>query len=366
MSEASLVGLVSGDLLGIDIVVTIAIIVFALLVSTFTLTMGLSVVGHRRDTEQAAVVAEVRDGLLERLSRDRPGWEEWVDTLDEPREEVLLDHLETYLDMLVGRDHERLLELAETLNLYERARLSIETGDTFDRCRALRWLDIMDMSIDPGWLLPRISTARIEREAAAPVLRRHPDGHQLALSLLLEGEYLTGHGMETLYQLIADDPTPTVEHLHEIESTELLSQVLLVLAARPSSDEEPPIEPLTELFEHADERIRARTCLVLGTFAWHEDLKESIDIDTLLGDSPEVRIATYRMLARWRDETARHHLRTALDEETDRRAKIVLVRSLLQHGRRGDRFALAGLVDENLLTWARLEGVASERRDPLL
>lgn len=364
--DAAVYTLLSREPFGIDLVISISILVFAVLVSTFALTMGLSVVAHRRDRHREQMVEQVRTELLDRLNRDDPGWASWVAQLDEAGEEVVVEHVEMYLDMLIGSDREQLLELADALALLETAREAIENGDLYDRCRGLRLLDVLGESVEPSWLMPRISTARMEREAAAPVLRRHPDGHALALGLLLDGEYLTGFGLETLSELVDDDPIPTVERLQELHSTDLLAQVLLVLSARQSQDEEPPIDPIVDLLDHEEARIRARACLVLGTFGWRDNLKQVIDIDRLLTDVPEVRIATYRMLAGWRDETARRYLRGALDDETDRRARIVLVRSLVQHGRRGDRFALAGLVEPDLLTWANLEGVASLRGDSLL
>lgn len=358
--------LITPEVIGLEVVLVLAIALFGVLASLFTLTMGLSIVSHRRDTERDAVRETVRSELLDRLARDDPEWEGWVEGLGSTRRAVLVELLETYLDMLVGEDHDRLVDLAEALGLDRSARTALTSTDQEERCKGLRRLALLEQPVDPAWLLPRISTARVEREAAVPVLALDPDNRDMAIDLLLDGDHLTGFGMEALYGLIEDHPTPLVERLDAIDAPDLLAQVLLVLADVPLSDEPIPIDPLTALLEHDDERVRARACLVLASAGWQAELRTRLNLDALLDDVPTVRASAYRMLGKWRDESAREHLRAALEVETDRPAKITLVRSLLDHGRRGDRFVLEAAVEPSVLVWADIDDVARRRRDPLL
>ncbi|MFW6153113.1 MAG: hypothetical protein ACOC42_02000 [Halobacteriota archaeon] len=366
MTASGAPALLTPELVGLEVVLGLAIVLVALLVSLFAVTMGLALLAHRRDADRDAVRAEVRSDLLDRLGRDDPGWDEWVGGLDPTRRAVVLDVLEAYLEMLTGEDHARLVDLAGVLGLEESARASIDSTDTEARCAGLRQLALLERPVDPAWLLPRITTARVERESAIPVLALEPSNREMAIELLLEGDHLTGFGMKALYQLIEGDANPLIERLDAITSPDLLAQVLLVLAEVPLSDAPTPVEPIIDLLGHEDERIRARACLVLASAGWRADLRERLDLDALLDDEPLVRAAAYRMLGDWRDERSRERLRNALEGETDRRARISLVRSLLDHGRRGDRFVLEAAVEPDGLAWARIDDVARRGHDPLL
>lgn len=350
-----------------SIVLWIGIGLFSLLLSTALLTIGYSGLMYYRDRSEAAVKETLSPKLYEYLDGDDQNWEAaWITNLTREQRSVLGKTLEDHFELVEGDDRERLVELATKVGVKTDAIASLQSSRKRSRQAALKRLTTLRHPMDPDRILSVISTDRVERELASFLLQLDPtpEKRRKALELLLSDGLLTIFGMETLYRVVRDDPTLAFEWLADSETKdpELTAQILTVLTKVDPIPDDAPLKGLIGCLDHDDYRIRTNACLVLGEYGWRSDIRDEIDVESILNDEdPRVRSAAYRMLGKWGDWDARRQLISGLITESDERA---IVQGL------GSDPELLAVVEEwfphQTVNWAMTEESTTQLANPIL
>lgn len=323
---------------GLDLLAILGIVFIALLASTITLTVGLSIYSHVKRERRESVTEEVQDVLFSKLRDDDPSWGPWVDRLDTTQRGALRDLLEEYLEVVDGNDLIKLQALGEELGLHDWAADLVHDGGYQQTLRGLYWLKLLGGQIDQSILLDKC-TGHPELEAAAVnLLRQGEDSDVLETGtelLLGGGSPLSIRGMDALYHLYEDDPDGLLAYAasHSDDwDIVLLFQVIRVLQSYEFFEQESGLEWLISLLDHDSAIVRAAVIRLLGGGSWQADLRYRLAVDELLMDpSVSVRKATYELLSAWGDPMSVSLLRSAALTESDERARMSAVGALADH-----------------------------------
>ncbi|WP_276270583.1 HEAT repeat domain-containing protein [Haloarcula litorea] len=331
---------VGGYLVPLSVLLTVlALLVGLLLATSFALTMGLSVSRYLGDRRRERVRDDVQTELLDRLyGPGDPGWEEWAASLSTTERRVAESLLGEFLRELDGTDAERLRPLGSALGVTGRARERLGGGDEYRRLQALTWLTLL-CDTDPVAAVDFEATTARERAALVRLLSTCDElaDADAAVSLLLDGidEQFTVFGQDTLYRVTRRDPGPLFARASDRYREwpkPLFAQVLAVCKHLDTSAGETDLTWLTAALEDETEAIRAAAARALGSFGWHESLRDRVFLERAVADpSPRVRAAVYEMLGSWGDESALSVLLYALVSEDDPRALERGTHALVTH-----------------------------------
>lgn len=311
----------------ITLVLALITIVGILLVLLIIGTLGKSYLELRRDRNYTAVRRSVRQEFYQQLVDSDPEWDSLVASLSDVERRVLIEELARSTELLKGEKTAELSRLAESLKLRDDAKSAIESNSGYQRLWGLKLFIKFDWTADPEWLLSATSAHRDEREAAIRVLANSPDRvTQLAgVEMALGFNGLSVYGMNALYLLVRDDPTPLLQQLdsQDITHSTLLAQLLRVLEQSDTFTGEGPMDGVLECLDHESIAVRQSACAALADHGWRPDVRDKVDlmISNLFDDpSTAVRISAYEMLGSWGDTAARAKLARAAESETDSRA----------------------------------------------
>lgn len=193
----------------------IGVLVFASLIGLGLVTVVLSVRVERENDREEAVRPAIRAGLFDRLQRDEPDWESWIDDLTAVERKVLRELLNSHLRLVDGSDRKRLQPLGTALGVDRWALRTLETDDRYAKLTALSWLARIDHSHDPELIRQACATDAALRAAGARVMleQRYPDAPERGMRLLLDDptDPLSAFGLDTLYELARSRPDLLVE-----------------------------------------------------------------------------------------------------------------------------------------------------------
>ncbi|MEF8780202.1 MAG: HEAT repeat domain-containing protein [Haloferacaceae archaeon] len=333
LTDAAVPGQALDAYVSITLVVWVGIVVLALLIASGSLTLGKSVSEYYADRRREAVEDSVRTQLTGRLEAEQPDLSPWVESLSEAERDVLVEQVTDLAAVLSGSNRHRLVELAGVLGLREAARESIESGNRRERLRGLSTLIRFDWAVDPEWLVSNLADSPAEREAAIRLLSVDPteDDRWLGVDLAFAGERLSIYGVDALFRLSREDPSPLLHQLDrgEIEDPQLLVQALLVIGQVETAVSDAPLDGVVGSLGDDRAAVRAEACRALGGYGWRSDVRGTADVGALLSDpADEVRIAAYRTLGEWGDTDATDQLVGAARAETAPRAKLAALQEL--------------------------------------
>lgn len=339
------------------VLVLVALVVGLLLTVSFYLTIGLSIYRAVKQTRRDRVRPDLRTELLDRLYAETPRWSEWVEGLTAVEREVVESLLDEHLRELEGSEAETLRELGDRVGIPERAARHLETRNEYARLEALTWLTLLRRP-EPYLVSSFEPETPRERAAVVTLLQqtdRLPD-EATGISILLDdidGQF-TVFGQDTLYRVARMEPAPLLRSASEAYDEwpeSLLCQVLAVCAHLETSVREGELAWLIAVLESGNEATRAAAAEALASFGWQDLLREQTLLERAASDqSPEVRVAVYRMLASWGDETALTVLQRALLEEEHPRALTAGSKALLGHQDRFETYRSVELGDA--WTWS--------------
>lgn len=314
----------------IVLVTVLALVIGLALAVLFWLTVGLSVYRSVQNTRQDRVRDDLQARLLDGVFSEDPEWESWVQTLSRVERDVVEDLLDEYLRELDGENVARLQELGIVLEIPERSKQRLAASGEYKRLYALTWLALLDR---PEELHEADFTPETPRERASVARLRYEtddlDSPAEGVSILLDGatSQFSIFGQDTLYRIATDDPAALFQQAQEQYQNwpqPLLVQVLSVCQHIGTSVTTEDLSWFVSAVEHDVPAVRAAAARALGNVGWRQDIRSERFLERLVRDpSPEVRSATYEMLARWGDQQAIHTLSTALVDEEDPRARLV-------------------------------------------
>jgi hypothetical protein len=314
----------------IVLVIVLALIIGVALAVLFWLTVGLSVYRSVRNTRQERVRDALQTRLLDGVFSEDPDWEPWVQTLSRVERDVVEDLLDQYLRELDGENVVRLQELGAVLAIPERSKRRLDASGEYTRLYALTWLSLLGR---PEEVHEADFTPTTPRERASVARLRYDtddlDSPAEGISVLLNGatSQFSIFGQDTLYRIATDDPGALFRQAQEQYQTwsqPLLVQVLSVCQHIGTSVTTEDLSWFVSALEHDVPAVRAAAARALGNVGWRQDIRSKRFLERLVRDpSPEVRSATYEMLARWGDQQAVGTLSAALVDEEHDRARLV-------------------------------------------
>ncbi|MFB6148206.1 MAG: HEAT repeat domain-containing protein [Halobacteriales archaeon] len=313
-----------------ELVLWASVVVLTLMVVAGFITLAESIVRLINDRRQEAVQSDVRFGMLERMTSVDPDWETWVDGLSAVERTVTRTQLESYLRSTRGAERERLQELGRTLGIPAEAKQTLRDGKRHKQLQALTWLTLLEEPVDEERLRSVCTADSGLRAAGARLLYEtdHPDARPIGTDLLVgdSDTTLSVYGLDTLYLLHRDDPTPLLERAktaHTEWRPSLVIQVLTVIRHCGIAGRDAPLAWIVELTDHDLPTIRAAAALALAPEGWRSSLRETVDAEALCVDpDAETRRAVYTMLAEWGDRPALETLSEAARSETDQRSQV--------------------------------------------
>ena len=316
----------------------VAIAIAAVFVGFAVITVAASIRAASADRRRTAARERIRTQLFERVSRDEPEWETWVETLSDRERRQLISVVDRYLRTVRGDEREAYLAVARALNMGEQADAALDKSETLPRLKALSRLTLLDYPISERRLLETCLDDPRIREAAARLLyeRREEFERPRALGTVLlvwDGrEPLSARGVETLYDLNRANPVVLLSQGRFSSyrwETPVLVQVCTVLGSCRTPARYERFEWALWLFDHEDPTVRAAAIELFEGLGWRSDLRAAIPFRQLVTDEDSrVRRATYRTLAQWGDQHAHHLLEWAVVDEDDPRAQLDAVRAL--------------------------------------
>ena len=318
---------------------SVAVVVLgSLLVAAAVVTVGYSLRAARKRRRRVPMRAELRAALLDRLyGRDDPAWDDWVADLSSAERDELESLLDVYLRQLEGGDADALAALGAALNLAERSRCEITTGDYWDRLHALRWLALLRDAPDRDLLEVHCTDTPRERAAAARVLyaAATDDCATTGVDLLLRDHpsAFSVFGVDTLYRVAEGNPKPFFERAAaDFDGWEpaLQRQVLLVVRNLTTVVGGVDLSWVVAALSNPDPSVRAAAWRALGAYGWNQQLRDAIDLDLIPDDpDPTVRADAYRALGVWGDTEAVAAIESATWSERDARAQVAAARTLV-------------------------------------
>jgi hypothetical protein len=324
----------------LTLVLWIGIVISTLLVGLAVTTIVRSVRIERRKTTKETLKPTVRAELFERLRRDTPEWEAWVNDLTTTEREVLRELLNTHLRLLDGSDRDRLQPLATSLAVDKWAIRTLKTGDRYAKLVALSWLALLDHPADPELIRRTCADDSALRAAGARVMleQQYPNATEQGIRLLLDDptEPLSAFGLDTLYELTQSQPDVLVRYAktwHEDWTPALLVQVFRILQSAGLLNPNVSLQWIVKQCEHELPSVRAAAVRTLGDIGWRTELRSEVPIDDLTSDSSsEVRTAVYQTLGSWNDAEACQALARAARREQNPRCRLSAVRALYRYG----------------------------------
>lgn len=320
-------------------VLTIGVLVLgSLLLAAGFVTLGYSVLAARRRRRREPMRAALRGELLDRLyGRDEPAWDAWVTGLSAAERDELESVLDVYLRELDGRDAEKLAGLGRALGINERARREIAAGDYWDRSHALVWLALLRDAPDRDLLRAHCTETARERAAAARVLYAAgtDDCATTGVDLLLrdDPDPFSVFGVDTLYRVTEDDPSPFFERAAADFATwppALQRQALLVVRHLTTVVGGADLSWVVAALSSADPSVRTAAWRALGAYGWNRRLRDAIDLDAIPDEpAPAVRADAYRALGVWGDATALGAIEAAGTVDPDPRAQVAAAETLV-------------------------------------
>lgn len=313
-------------------------ILFIFLTALSLVTLGLSWWTRRQERLEEQDRQHVRDELFEQIDREPQARESWIAGLSDRERAVLTSLVEHYLRLLSGQERARYQELAAELALGARAEADLTADPLGDRLQAIAMLSLLDHPISYDRLEETCVRSQETREAAARLLlERREEFEQPAARatrlLLWEGtEPLSVYGLETLSRLNAGEESPLLDLAAEHVSkwnTAVVSQVCLVIEHTEQLDPGASIDWLFPLLAHSDPELRAAAVGAFTPFGWREDIRNRLDVRSLLADpAPVVRKATYALLTEWGGSLGHELLLRAVRSEPNDRARLAAMRGL--------------------------------------
>lgn len=282
--------------------------------------------------------ASLRSALLERLyGRDDPSWNDWVAGLSSAERDELESLLDVYLRQLEGGDAEQLAALGTALDIGERSRREIASGDYWDRIHSLLWLALLRDAPDRDLLETHCTGTPRERATAARVLYAAgtDDCATTGIDLLLRDHptSFSVFGVDTLYRVAEGNPTPFFERAAaDFDGWEpaLQRQVLLVVRTLTSVVGGADLSWVVAALSSPDPSVRAAAWRALGAYGWNQQLRNAIDLELIPDDpDPTVRADAYRALGVWGDTEAVAAIESATWSERDARAQVAAARILV-------------------------------------
>lgn len=300
-------------------------------------TIGLAIRRHRSIRRAAALQPGIRADLVERLSDDDPGWDEWIERLSSHERELALELAEGLLRKVRGAERTELQRLVRKLGIDDRRlRTDVEFGDPPAQRRALAWLALLDHRLPPEVFLEHAVRPRSVRTAAARALYQAGDPVALRAAtrlLVRDGtEPLSLLGIDTLYRITNDQSG----HLLDIARRDangwdpaFLVQVLAVVRRCVSAVPPSSVIWIGKYVDHGSTDVRTTAILALGEYAWHPDVRDQLEFERLVNDpSAAIRRATYVALNSSGGPRERELLADAARTEEDDRARLIAVRLL--------------------------------------
>lgn len=314
----------------ISLVIALALVIGLALAVLFWLTVGLSVYRSVHDTRQERVRDDLQSRLLDGVFSEDPEWDSWVRTLSGVERDVLEDLLDEYLRELDGENVARLQELGDALGIPDRSKRRLGASGEYNRLYALTWLALLGR---PEKLHEADFTPETPRERASVARLRYEtddlDSPAEGVSVMLNGatSQFSIFGQDTLYRIATDDPAALfreAQEQHQSWSQPLLVQVLSVCQHIGTNVTTEDLSWLVGALEHDVPAVRSAAARALGNVGWRQDIRSKPFLNRLVQDPlPEVRGATYEMLARWGDQQAIETLSAALVDEEDARARLI-------------------------------------------
>jgi hypothetical protein len=312
---------------------------FVIFAALSVLAIGISAWKRRLDTITARSRETVRQKLFEQQERSDPEWERWIESLSATERDRLVSVLDRYLRVVEGEQRETFLNVAAALDLGERSDAALERAAVVPRLRALATLAMLEYPLSVDRLLETCSDTQRTREAAARLLYERRDEYENAAEvgselILWDGEEpMTVYGLETLAGLNTGAATPVLHQASDAVATweqSIIIQVCFVLEQTEQIDPDAPIDWLFPLLEHESRTVRTAAVRAFKQQGWRDAVRTRLDLRSLITDNaPNVRQATYEVLAYWGDEQAREYLEWATVTEADERCQLVAVRGLL-------------------------------------
>lgn len=322
--------------MSIPLVGLLAAGLFTLYLTLCTVTVGITVQKRRNDQHHDHIRQRVRAEMFERQEQTDSSWEEWIDSLSATEREILGSVVERYLRLVTGSQEEKLLEVADALELGSRADARLDRSAVIPRLRALATLSVLSYPVAVSRLEATCTDTQRVREAAARLLyerrEEYPDAGIRGTEFLLWNgtDPLSIYGLDTLALLNSGSETPLLTLAETAADTwdqAVLVQVCRVLERTQTVDPEASFEWLLPLFSASDSTVRAAAVRALTPHGWRENLRDRTDIDALITDpDPQVRRAAYEVLAEWGDEVARDTLVRGISQETDSRCQLIALR----------------------------------------
>lgn len=360
------IGRLYGPDQSITFVVALILIIGTLLGLLTIGILGKSYLELRRNRHYSAVRRSVRQSFYERLADSDPDWDPLVSSLSDVERRVLVDELARSTELLKGEKTADLSRLAESLELRDNAKSAIQSNSRYRRLWGLKLFIKFGWTADPEWLLNATSAHRDEREAAIRVLANSPDRvtRLAGVEMAFRFDGLSVYGMNALYLLVRDDPTPLLEQLdrQDLTHSTLLAQLLRILVQSDTFTGDAPMDGVLACLDHESAAVRRSACAALADYGWRPDVRDEVDLiisDLFEDPSTAVRISAYEMLGSWGDTAARAKLARAAESEAGSRALFVIARLL-----RGD----AGLflnrdsrrtLEDNFERWAEVGEIGS-------
>jgi hypothetical protein len=333
----------------VELTLWTGVVLTALLIAVLGITTAESIYQWRRGRRRERLRGAVEAGIERRLSDPVPAWDNWVRTLSSFERGLVREYLDEMLrgDELSPAERDALCELADALGIPAEAAETIRTGKRHERLQALSWLSLLEISPEPAVLSKHCTDGSDLRASAARVLYEadHEDATEIGTELLLgDGtEMLSMDGLDTLYRLHEDDPTPLLARgAREAGSwrTGLTVQVLRVIqycsvVSRTASDERTADEWrwVLDATRAAEPSVRAAAVRALAPPKRDGDFRERIPAERLIEDpSRTVRQATYRTLGEWNDDASLRLLARAGRRETDQQSRLLALGELVDPG----------------------------------
>ena len=312
-----------------------SVIVGSSLVVLVTTILGRGIVEHRRDRRHDRVRDGIRTALLERLDREAPDWEGWIDGLDRTERAVLRELLESHLRRFRGRDRRALQDAAAALGLVDWATTAARSDDRYRQLEGLTWLFRLDTVADDLDVRRRCRGHRDTRAAGARVLYGcdHLNAVRTGTDLLLgAAEPLSVLGLDTLYRLHDRDPAHLVAYANANHRDWPASLTIQVLRAFGECDPVSDDVSLDWVFDRLDAdspRVRAAAVTALGKYGWRTDVTDRLRTAAPTADpAPAVRRAAYSTFGEWGDADAVRRLTAAVVVDPDPRCRLAAARAL--------------------------------------
>jgi len=324
-----------------SLLVLLSVTVFCVFLGLSIATVGIAVWKRRADRRNKRALETVQGQLFERRDRSDVDWRDWLTSLSEPEQTALKSLLQRYLRVIEGPKSDRYLEIADTLALPQAARwkASHDDSDQLTRLRALATLTVLEQPVPTRELWSHCMGTQRTREASARLVYECADQYECpgvcgTELLVWDGsESMTIYGLDTLVKLNDGAGTPLLEVARKSAgswSDAVLIQVCRVLEhIRATNPDDASFDWLIALFEHQQPAVRAAAIRALKQQGWRTGLRQRIDVNALLeDDSPQVRRATYNVLAYWGDSDAQSLLEQAMISERETRCQLAAVRAV--------------------------------------